>query len=1300
MNLKSFAFGLGTLLLLAGSARSQNRGSFTGAANYPAGAPVTPTNTGYLQGGISPVDSAKGDFNGDGKMDVVVLASCSSLNFPTCPRENGTVVAVYLNNGDGTFTGPILSGDLNGEPRAIVVGDFDGDGRLDVVEASDCLALDDCSAGTITMLLGDGQGHFNQSGVPQALTGSVNYPGTMAAGHFHDSQFLDLAVGVSCYLSCTSGAVEIFLGNGNGTLGPMTVYSTAGNGAVYPVVGDFDKDGIQDLIVGTFYAPGDTGHAAIEFLKGNGNGSFTAAAPVTLPNYGLTAIAAGDFNFDQNLDLAVTPNGGTLQILNGNGNGIFQAPVTILTGLSNPITNGNTIALLDPDGSGKRDLAISGGFGISQVSGVQILLNDGLGNFTAGPSFPMGGWEQAPIVVADFTGDGKADIVMASTFSELPNHSSDGTISLLFGNGDGSFQGPTILSVPEGPTGIYSAGVADLNGDGIPDLFASNSGIPGQEGIGVLLGSPDGTYQPPFIVPSGVPGPLFTVSGDFNGDGKKDLAVLNTCDVPPSCASASITILIGNGDGTFQASAPYPITGYYGPVGLVMGDFDGDGKPDLAAALECATNDCSQGTVAVLRGNGDGTFQDAKPSSVGPGTVTSIAAADFNSDGLTDVAVTNINSTQADPYGEFVSVLYGNADGSMTIRGTYPSGGSNYGATLGLAVTAADINHDGRPDIVVGNQCEAPAQNDAGCANGSIGVLLQNIDGTFAPVNEIVVTDGNLTAVTLADIDGDGNLDLVGSIADGVIVARGDGNGRFLKPTTYAGLNETGLRSIVVADLNRDGKLDILQPDASGHLAIFYNQLTLNAPNATTTIISAPAITYGASANVTVSANSAQGTVSGNVSLIVDNGAPVTQPLSNGSTTFNIGGLVSGSHSLSASFAAQGNFAASFANSTLQVNKAQPSVTFTGAPATASYNSSFTVSANTNASTTATVSSSGPCSVFGYKVTITSGLGTCNLTANWPADNNYLAASANQSTSATGAVSTVSIVANTPNPAVTGQAIIVAYSVKALIGTPTGNVTVKDGTGDACTATVAAGKCTLIPSTAGAKLLTANYAGDSSFSPSSSPSVMQTVNKAGTVTTITYEALDPSVPAQPVMVKFTVAPLAPGSGAPSGNVTVSDGLGDSCIGTVATGYCMVSFAAYGSKTIVASYAGDANYLSSTSAGVKHNVIDFSISASPASQTVRAGQKTTYTITITPLNGFTGRVALGCTNLAQNSTCSFQSSALTLTTSKPMSTKVTIQTSKSTSPNSYRLLFSGTLGNRVPLAGGILHYSNVVTLVVQ
>jgi hypothetical protein len=247
---------------------------------------------------------------------------------------------------------------------------------------------------------------------------------------------------------------------------------------------------------------------------------------------------------------------------------------------------------------------------------------------------------------------------------------------------------------------------------------------------------------------------------------------------------------------------------------------------------------------------------------------------------------------------------------------------------------------------------------------------------------------------------------------------------------------------------------------------------------------------------------------------------------------------------------------------------------------------------------------------------------------------------------------TTTITADTPDPSVVGQAYTVAYTVSVQTpgsGTPTGNVTVSDGTAS-CTGTVVTGSCSLTSTSAGPKTLTATYAGDANFNGSTtSLGTSHQVNMANTTTTITSDTPDPSAVGEAYSVNFTVSVQTPGSGTPTGNVTVSDGTA-SCTGTVATGSCSLTSTTAGAKTLIATYAGDSNFNGSTSAGAPHQVNKASTTTtittdSPDPSVV--GQAYTVTFTVSGSGTPTGNVTVSdstdsCTGTVATGNCSLTS----------------------------------------------------------
>ncbi len=863
-----------TLFCLDPSSPAQNRGSYVAGINYPAGPPTVPTNTGYWLGGIAPYDVHTGDFNGDGKMDVVVAAECSS-SVPNCSASNElNVVAVYLGNGDGTFQAPILSGPrLPGSLSTLVVGDFNGDGKLDVVVENDS----GNNGGTITVLLGNGDGTFTQSS-QYALGGNVGQSNTMAVGDFNGDGALDLVVGL------VGGTISIYLGDGDGTFksNPAS-YTTVGNSALYPVVGDFNGDGKLDVIAGSAYAPGDTSHSSLTVLLGNGDGTFVESM-TTLTFAGLSSLAAADFNSDGILDLAVSTSPTGIQILLGKGNGAFQSPVSLGSSLTNLATNITGIAVADLNNDGKPDLVISGS--LLNENAIQLYLNDGTGNFVAGPAYGLGGSEFAFIAAQDFNGDGNVDIVMASTISR--QQGGEGSVSILLGNGDGTMQAAMLISQISGHIlgPEYAAVSADVNGDGIPDLIEAT-----QAGVLVFLGTGNGKYAPPTLY---VVGAFALAVGDFNKDGKLDIAVAGGC-LDASCTQGGVSILLGNGDGTFQAPVSYG-TGGQNTLSLALGDFNGDGNLDVAVANQSSS-------VSILLGNGDGTLQPAVVTAAGSQNL-SIAAADFNQDGKTDLALDYYDPVASRGW---VQVLLSGENGTLSAKGApYSSGGNGYEFSIESgSVAIADVNGDGNLDIVVANQCQS---NDTGCSYGSLAVLTGNGDGTFQSGSIQSVPDGHFFSLLLADVNGDGILDAIASDPTGVEVLLGKGDGSFLPPTIYEGVPSTGYNTILaLSDLN------IIQPGegeeigGSGATAILVNKAGTYLVTKSSDPSSGLLLTTTASASYLTGI-----TPTGSISYYDGTTLLGSAALVGGTASFNVSSLSLGVHTITSYYSGDSNFNAHY----------------------------------------------------------------------------------------------------------------------------------------------------------------------------------------------------------------------------------------------------------------------------------------------------------------------------------------------------------------------------------------------------
>jgi hypothetical protein len=380
-----------------------------------------------------------------------------------------------------------------------------------------------------------------------------------------------------------------------------------------------------------------------------------------------------------------------------------------------------------------------------------------------------------------------------------------------------------------GAGGTRSIAVGDLNGDGKPDLVVTDAcpvtnptcgeaGFPTSHGVvAVLLGNGDGTFQPAVNFNSGGGYPSSVALADLNGDGKLDLIVANECS-PGECAYSLVSVLLGNGDGTFQPPVNYRSGGFeesdddVAQSSVAVGDVNGDGKLDLVVENQCAfstSNYCGNGTVGVLLGNGDGSFRPAVVYDSGGDWPYSVALADLNGDGRLDIAVANCGPIDSNGCGSgMVGVLMNKGNGGFQPAVLYPSGG-----VAATGIFAADVNGDSKPDLLVANYCGTGTIYT--CNLGAVGVLLGNGDGTFQPA--VAYSSGGDLPVALssADINGDGYLDIIatnsGSADVGILLGNGDGTFQPAVTNTVRGYIP---QAVVAADVNGDDRPDLEVADA------------------------------------------------------------------------------------------------------------------------------------------------------------------------------------------------------------------------------------------------------------------------------------------------------------------------------------------------------------------------------------------------------------------------------------------------------------------------------------------------------
>jgi hypothetical protein len=443
-----------------------------------------------------------------------------------------------------------------------------------------------------------------------------------------------------------------------------------------------------------------------------------------------------------------TAPGGPAFTLTVNGSGFVPASVVDWNGRPRATTfissSQLTAAILASDIAAASTATVtavspSPGGGVSNTQPFSIAVPETSASFQPAVTYDSGGYIAQSVRIADLNADGKPDIVVADWW----NANNVGIVGVLLGNGDGTFQ-PAVTYETDGAPN-HSLEVADVNGDGKLDLIvsscaASASACGSAEGVvSVLLGNGDGTFQPARSYDSGAPDGAHVAVADVNGDGKLDLIVTNY--VGETNGDGTAAVLLGNGDGTFRSPVLYDV-GAPNPDGVAVADVNGDGLLDLLVASR------SGSTLSLLLGNGDGTFQPAVTYATGGENSGWVSVADLNGEGKLDAVMGNANIGLANGT---VSVLLGVGNGTFEPPVTYDSGG--YAA---VKLVIADVNSDGRQNLIVAN-C-GPV---GGCGTGVVGVLLGRGDGTFDPVVTLSSGVYNTTETAAADLNGDGRPDLV-----------------------------------------------------------------------------------------------------------------------------------------------------------------------------------------------------------------------------------------------------------------------------------------------------------------------------------------------------------------------------------------------------------------------------------------------------------------------------------------------------------------------------------------------------------
>jgi FG-GAP-like repeat len=778
------------------SAEVAVRGQVQNSSGQPS--PGGFSNAGFetrprLPAGFIPTAITSGDFNEDGKMDFAI--------------SNGgdDTIYVFLGNGDGTFKVPEILYTQGHSPDWITAVKLRKNGFVD-------LAVTDGDSNTVELFLGNGDGTFQPS--TQTLLPQV--PTFILPADVNNDGNQDLVVGLTIATDSTQPQFAVLVGNGlgafSGTIFSQAIYGNP-DGPVptgWVAIGDLNNDGYVDAVVTV------TGGSFTTYLSLSGN-SFPAGNFLGF-NDGPMVVGLGDMDGDGCLDAVQLGAFGLVTIAKGTCDGNFtQNPnPTAMVGDLDP-----AIQIADVDGDGHLDVIGSAVFypladnpeaGTEAGYLLSVLKGDGKGNLSIAQTY-RGGTDAYSLVVADFNGDGRPEILTADSL--------ENQVSLFTNDGSGNY-GP-----PVGETIGYTIGpvnapdnqspleVADLNGDGKADLlfveYAVEAGGPPE--LTAILNDGTGKFLPPVrsLITGGEPTPVptFTV-GAFRNPAKPDVIYINTYDATKSVFS--LAFFAGNGDGTFNP--PVTLTTLTNPQRVVAGDFNNDGKLDFAVV---GTDPSGQNwEFNIFLGHGDGTFTQSRAQTfpiLSTLSVRQFFAIDLNHDGKLDLLVApNANLGWVDSGDDLIELL-GNGDGTFQPPTVLIP---HFGP---LAV--ADLNRDGYPDLIQ----DRDPNTDIGASfltQPGVTVYLGSADGTFHQQTSYDlpgVTMPSFNPLLVGDFNGDGIPDIAVRcwvaqptllVEPSLVILQGVGDGTFVV-TSHAYQLPGPSVPIVGADFNGDGATDLVE---------------------------------------------------------------------------------------------------------------------------------------------------------------------------------------------------------------------------------------------------------------------------------------------------------------------------------------------------------------------------------------------------------------------------------------------------------------------------------------------------------